>query len=68
MFWIHLLLTMSLGIPVLSSSTMVYEVTTNSQDLNINATAENVVDKVRVIKMKGSSSNLSIYSLLFPLR
>ena len=66
MFWIHLLLTMSLGIPVLSSSTMVYEVTTNSQDLKINATAENVVDKVRVIKMKGSSSNLSIYSLLFP--
>ena len=66
MFWIHLLLTMSLGIPVLSSSTMVYEVTTNSQDLNINATAENVVDKVRVIKMKGSCSNLSIYSLLFP--
>ena len=66
MFWIHLLWTMSLGIPVLSSSTMVYEVTTNSQDLNINATAENVVDKVRVIKMKGSSSNLSIYSLLFP--
>ena len=66
MFWIHLLLTMSLGIPVLSSSTMVYEVTTNSQDLNINATAENVVDEVRVIKMKGSSSNFSIYSLLFP--
>ena len=66
MFWIHLLLTMSLGIPVLSSSTMVYEVTTNSRDLKINATAENVVDKVRVIKMKGSSSNLSIYSLLFP--
>ena len=66
MFWIHLILTMSLGIPVLSSSTMVHEVTTNSQDLNINATAENVVDKVRVIKMKGSSSNLSIYSLLFP--
>ena len=66
MFWIHLLLTMSLGIPVLSSSTMVYEVTTNSQDLNINATAENVVDKVRVIKMKGSSPNLSIYSFLFP--
>ena len=45
---------------------MVYEVTTNSQDLNINATSENVVDKVRVTKMKGSSPNLSIYSLLFP--
>ena len=48
MYWIYILLTMSLGIPVLSSSTVVYEVTTTSQEFTVNATMENVAEKVSV--------------------
>ena len=48
MFWIHTLFVMSLGISVLSTSTMVYdEVTTNSQSVILNTTTENNESKVR---------------------
>ena len=47
MFWINILFVTSLGISVLSSSTMVYEAITDSETLTFNTTADSTGDKVR---------------------